>query len=167
MLLWQHVEAEAVIGRDRARPEPAEQACQKSWTRQALSLLFFLPVFIIYLGMCFPPSSFCGQTVWGVIWGKLHSACTSPHASLPVFGPGVTGPKDGPLHVLGYDPCSVSKQVPVIRGWLAHKVMLAQSTGLAVTHPVPLFTLGLPGFLDEGLPENSMKVSDPLLRKRD
>ena len=75
------------------------------------------------------------------------------------------GPKDGPLHVLVHDPCSVSKQVT--EGWLAHKVRLPQSTGLTVTHPVPLFSSGFPRFLDEGLPENSMKVPDPLLRKRD
>ena len=130
---------------------------------QASAFSIIFPACIYYLfGNVFSPKLFLWAGSVGCYLGQPdNSVCTSPHASLPVFGPGVTGPEDGPLHVLGHDPCSVT----VIRGWLAHKVRLAQSTGLAVTHPVPLFTSGLPGF--QGLPENSMKVPDPLLRKRD
>lgn len=102
---------------------------------QASAFSIIFPACIYYLfGNVFSPKLFLWAGSVGCYLGQPdNSVCTSPHASLPVFGPGVTGPEDGPLHVLGHDPCSVT----VIRGWLAHKVRLAQSTGLAVTHPFP------------------------------
>lgn len=81
VLLWQHVEAEAVIGKGR-RPNHAEQACQKSGPGSAFSIIFPACV-IIYLGMCFPPSSFLWADSVGCYQCKLHSACKPPAQLLP------------------------------------------------------------------------------------
>ena len=93
----------------------------------------------------------------------LHSA---PRLSPQTRAWGHRGPGGGPLHESGRDPCSVAEQVTAMRDWPAHKARLPQCSRPTMTQPAPLSASGLPGFLDEGLPENSVKVPDPLLRKR-
>lgn len=112
-LLWQRVEGRGSNWERQRQPERAEQACQESWTRPVLSRSCLLPVFIIYLGMYFPPSSSCGHGEVGLQGGAVATwarPAQSPEPASPTQARGPQGPQCGPWPQSG--PLSQPAQCP-------------------------------------------------------